>query len=75
MNAPRYKHDCEIWNPENPLDACRFVGCLREFDLYVHERDYDGHHHVECVARFSDDGPDYLSGPHARMLIEEFLRA
>jgi hypothetical protein len=46
----RYEHDC---------DNCVFLGQFENADLYVcaHNNIID-----TVVARFSDDGPDYLSG-------------
>lgn len=65
-------------------NACRFIGHLDipagqpyatdgGYDLYIHERKWDGFHHVECVARYGDDGPEYLSGEVARRLIIGFI--
>jgi hypothetical protein len=52
---PRYKHDC---------DECEFVGYVLGYDLYIHYRDYLDEHvgpySFEVIARYSDDGPDYL---------------
>jgi hypothetical protein len=83
MSVPRYKHDCLVVGHRRDEnvgmlvgvneDACRFIGCLSRYDLYIHERNYSGLHHVECIARYGDDGPEYLSGSSAKRLIVEFL--
>ncbi len=39
-------HDCEL---------CKFLGTYRGADLWYHESQ------DTCIARFSDDGPDYCS--------------
>lgn len=70
VGGPRYTHDCDLWGPSNPDNACRFLGRMDEFDLYIHPRDYG---HVEVIARYGDDGPEYDSGPQARDLAHEFI--
>lgn len=46
---PRWRHDCE---------RCTFLGRFNQFDLY-----HCGQSNFPTViARFSDEGPDYLSG-------------
>ena len=44
--VPSYQHDC---------DCCRFLGVYKGHDLY-HCEDQD-----TFIARYSDDGPDYIS--------------
>ena len=76
MNLPEREGG---WVAEVGENACTFIGTLikendQVYDLYVHVRDYDeGNTFVETVARFSDEGPDYLSGPSAVKLVREFL--
>lgn len=57
-NTPRYVHDCE---------RCVFLGriAVRDVPDYL-DRDYDAYmcvspRSIEYVARYSSDGPDYLS--------------
>lgn len=45
--TPRYEHDCE---------DCTFLGQYEEYDLWICPR---GHTYI---ARYSCDGPDYISG-------------
>jgi hypothetical protein len=49
---PAYQHDC---------DVCQFLGSYKHdekwYDLYYCERCDDG----TVLARYGDDGPDYLS--------------
>lgn len=44
---PRYRHDCQF---------CVFLGRLREFDFYYHERGSD----TEYVVRASADDDDFI---------------
>lgn len=62
MLAPNYLHDC---------DSCIFLGNYiwknREYDLYVCKQ---GRLWPTVIARFSSDGPDYISGLETALLIE-----
>ena len=50
MNKPLYEHDC---------DLCVSLGSYREHDLYYHQyKDRP----LTVVARYSNYGPDYISG-------------
>lgn len=51
-NVPpaRHKHDCE---------RCVYLGQHDEYDLYYCEQNAGS---ATLVARWSDDGPDYVSG-------------
>lgn len=49
---PKYTHDCE---------ECVFIGTFENIDLWVHPRIGDHGELLNVVARFSDDGPDYVS--------------
>lgn len=51
--SPRHKHDCE---------RCVFLGSYENFDLYVCPA--SGERISTVVARYGDDGPDYVSGAH-----------
>jgi hypothetical protein len=44
---PLYKHDC---------DQCHFLGAVDDHDLYFCNK------HMELIARFGNDPPDYRSG-------------
>lgn len=44
---PQFRHDCS---------GCVFVGQLGRYDIYFHP--YEPY---TIVARYSDDGPEYLS--------------
>jgi hypothetical protein len=50
---PTWKHDCE---------HCKFLGAILNvkgniLDLYAHPH----HGHTTVIARYSNDGPDYLA--------------
>ena len=45
---PKFKHDS---------DCCQFLGTLDDVDMYFCRED-----HATVIARFGDDGPDYVSG-------------
>ncbi len=47
MNTPRFKHDCDI---------CKYLGMYEEYDLYFCENE------PTVIARYSSNGPDYMSG-------------
>ena len=49
MDERRYIHDCQ---------KCIFLGQFNEFDLYF----CGGTAYNTVIARYGDDGPDYLSG-------------
>lgn len=49
MEKPRYQHDCS---------TCTFLGRYKEYDLYYCPQ---GGREI-VIGRFSDDGPDYISG-------------
>ena len=49
-DTPRYTHDCT---------NCTFLGQHKEFDLYVCAV---GKNITTVIARYSSDGPDYVSG-------------
>ena len=50
MTKPLYEHDC---------DLCVFLGSYKEHDLYYHQyKDRP----LTVVARYSNYGPDYISG-------------
>ena len=80
IGPPRYVHDCYVVgglaSEEGGMvgldeEACTFVGRHEKYDLYIHTRP----HTVEAVARFSDEGGDYISGPMATRLIGTFLNS
>jgi hypothetical protein len=48
----RFIHDCS---------ACRFLGQFGKFDLYVCGK--SGSLGQSVVARYGDEGPDYMSAP------------
>jgi len=50
LYPPKYKHDCRV---------CVFLGRYKEFDLYYCTQ---GGKADTILARYSDEGPDYLSG-------------
>lgn len=55
--TPRFEHDC---------DACKFLGNVKGWDLYWCSQG-GGPNISTVIARFSDSGPDYISGMgHAR---------
>lgn len=47
-SKPLFVHDC---------DTCTFLGTFNNHDLYVHTSDI----HPTVIARWSSDGPDYIS--------------
>ena len=47
-DKPLYQHDCE---------RCRFLGSYRAHDLYFCKKE-----RPEVLARYGNDGPDYISG-------------
>jgi hypothetical protein len=47
---PAFTHDC---------DCCKFLGTYKKHDLYFCAQD---HIFPTLIARYSDDGPDYMSG-------------
>ena len=49
LNTPRYRHDC---------DVCKFLGIFKDYDLYFCPQGGE----PTVIARYSSDGPDYLSG-------------
>jgi hypothetical protein len=53
---PLYEHDC---------DNCVLIGQYTDeyytYDLYVCQKEYEGHDNSELVLRYSDDGPHYFS--------------
>ena len=49
MTEPKFKHDC---------DKCIFLGHWCKRDLYHHK----GGGLETLIARFGDDGPEYISG-------------
>lgn len=49
---PRFQHDC---------DACRFLGTYFDHDVYVCMNYSTDRAHGSVIARYGDDGPDYLS--------------
>ena len=49
LPKPRFTHDCKV---------CRFVGFFSDYDLYICPQGGN----PTLVARFSNKGPDYLSG-------------
>ena len=48
METPEFEHDC---------DHCKFLGHYDRADLY-----FCGKSRPTLIARWSDDGPDYISG-------------
>ena len=48
FDEPKYKHDC---------DHCTFLGHYNRADLY-----WCGGKYPTIIARYSSDGPDYVSG-------------
>ena len=50
MEKPRYQHDC---------NTCTFLGQYKEYDLYYCPQ---GGGRDTVIGRFSDNGPDYISG-------------
>ena len=51
MNKPKYQHDCS---------KCIFLDHIDNHDLYAC---VDNNQKIKTViARYSDDGPDYISG-------------
>jgi hypothetical protein len=48
MDKPIFQHDCE---------TCTFLGSFQGSDLYCHESDLP-----TIIARYGDDGPEYISG-------------
>ena len=74
-DTPTFTHDC---------DRCRFLGRtlggMRRFDLYYHPNVDEGRAGT-LVARYSSDGPDYLSCPegyaspngHAELFVAQYL--
>lgn len=66
VNAePRYKHDCK---------RCVFLGRHERYDLYFCDQ---GGGLPTVIARYSSDGPDYISGLHNTVapLKEAYVRA
>lgn len=55
QEQPRYKHDCT---------SCTFLGRYSEYDLYFCKQ---GGNNPTVLARFSSQGPDYLSGMDSEM--------
>jgi len=65
-DAPRYKHDCS---------NCMFLGNFIldiTYDLYVCSA---GKNISTVVARYSSDGPDYLSGLEFALLYEKGINS
>jgi hypothetical protein len=64
-NQPLFEHDC---------DTCIFLGIYNNHDLYYHPGILS-----TIIARFSSDGPDYISGivfaRHNEILAEAKWRA
>jgi hypothetical protein len=58
LKAPRYKHDCH---------ECIYLGQDKEYDLYFCPQLGTT---PTVVARFSSNGPDYMSGLHAAKIGE-----
>jgi hypothetical protein len=46
ITSPKYQHDC---------NACKFLGHYVGYDVYICPSN------PSIIARFSDDGPDYVS--------------
>ncbi len=59
---PRFAHDCE---------NCVFLGSHGQHDLYFCR----GGVHPTVIARFGNDGPDYMSGLAVAHLIPELAEA
>lgn len=58
---PRYKHTCP---------NCTYLGQSEEYDLYVcsrKNREIDS-----IIARFGNEGPDYISGLHYALSAQDF---
>jgi len=47
MEQPKFIHDC---------DNCIFLGIYEEYDLYYCDNE------PTIIARYGDNGPDYMSG-------------
>jgi hypothetical protein len=62
-DKPRYEHTCS---------NCHFLGQMGKYDLYVCPL---GKVADTLVARFSSDGPDYMSGLYFIGIIPEITEA
>lgn len=66
FDTPRFQHDCP---------ACKFLGQYRYADDPNKRYDYDLYVCGQAgsiptvIARFSDDGPDYMSGIHGGLFV------
>lgn len=60
-DKPKHKHDCK---------ECLFLGCSDEHDLY-----YCNNIHPTVIARYGDNGEDYVSGIFIAALNKHLTKA